>query len=49
MKNFPKVARDMFWAQMIWTFGFLGVMFIINIVKIVINLVRGTEADVFGK
>jgi len=45
MKNFPKVAADMFWAQMIWTFGFLGVMFIINIVKIVINLVRGTEAD----
>ncbi|WP_068677308.1 hypothetical protein [Oceanobacillus sp. Castelsardo] len=45
MKNFPKVTADMFWMQMLWTFGFLGVMFIINIIKIVIDLIQGTEVD----
>lgn len=45
MKNYTKVTRDLFWTQMTWAYGFLGVMFFINIVKIVINFIRGTEVD----
>jgi hypothetical protein len=45
MRKFPKVASDMFQFQMVWAFGFLGVMLIINIVKIVINFIQGTEVE----
>lgn len=45
MKNYIKITNDLFWTQMKWTYGFLGVMFFINIVKIAFNFFRGTEVD----
>jgi len=45
MRNYPRVAADMVWSQMSWTFGFLGVMLVINIIQRVINVVQGTEVD----
>jgi hypothetical protein len=45
MKNYPRVAADMVWSQMSWTFGFLGIMIIINIVQRAINVIQGTEVD----
>ncbi|MFA1819203.1 hypothetical protein ACDX78_03185 [Virgibacillus oceani] len=45
MRSYPKIAADMFWTLMSWTFGFLGVMIIINIVQRAINVIQGTEVD----
>src|SRR5690625_4552871 len=45
MRNFPRVAADMVWSQMSWTFGFLGVMIIINIIQRAMNVIQGTEVD----
>lgn len=42
---FPKVAKDMFWVQLTWTFGFLGIMLAINIFKIIVATVQGNEVD----
>lgn len=45
--TYSKVATDMFWVQSIWTGGFLGILLLINIGKLIINGVNGTEADGF--
>ena len=45
MKTYPKLAADMFWTLMSWTFGFLGVMIVINIIQRAINVIQGTEVD----
>ncbi|GAB3798573.1 hypothetical protein [Virgibacillus kimchii] len=45
MRNSPKIAADMFLTLMSWTFGFLGVMLIINIIQRIANFVQGTEVD----
>jgi hypothetical protein len=45
MHNFPKVAADMAWVLMSWTFGFLGVMIIINMIQRTVSFIQGTEVD----
>jgi len=45
MKNYLKVTRDLFWTQMGWTFGFLGIMFVINLIQIVLSITQGSEVD----
>src|SRR5690606_29352554 len=45
--NFPKVATDMFMVQLIWTAGFLGIMLIVNIVKLIIAGNQGNLAEGF--
>lgn len=42
---FPKVANDMLWVQLTWTFGFLGIMLAINIYKIISAIIQGGMAD----
>jgi len=42
---FPKVANDMFWVQLFWALGFLGVMLVINIIKIIIATFQGNEPN----
>lgn len=44
---FPKVAKDMFWIQSTWTFGFLGIMLAINIFKIIYGIIQNTGVDDF--
>lgn len=45
--NYPKVATDMFAIQMSWTLGFLGVMFIIHMIKIITSLFSGNNPEVY--
>jgi len=45
MKDYLKVTGDLFWTQMTWTFGFLGIMFIINLIQIGFNVFQGTEVE----
>lgn len=45
MKNYPKVAADMFLTLMSWTFGFLGVMILVNLVQRTISYIQGAEVD----
>ncbi|WP_164215955.1 hypothetical protein [Virgibacillus sp. YIM 98842] len=45
MKNYPKITRDMFLVLMSWTFGFIGVMIVINIIQRGINVIQGAEVD----
>lgn len=40
---YPKVATDMFWAQLSWAFGYLGVLAMIHIVRIVTSFMNDTE------
>lgn len=40
---YPKIASDLFWAQLFWAFGYLGIMLIIHIVKIVLAVVNNVE------
>jgi hypothetical protein len=47
ISNYPKVARDMFFAQLNWTFGFFGVMLVIHIIKIVLAYIQGGDIDSF--
>lgn len=44
---YPKVALGMFSVQMSWTAGFLGVLFIVNLVKIIYAGVQGNEVAGF--
>lgn len=44
INHFPKVAFDMFIMQLVWTMGFLGIMLIIHIVKIVMMTFFGGDA-----
>lgn len=44
-RTFLKVAKDMFWVQMSWTFGFLGITLAINILKIIRATIQGNGAD----
>ncbi len=37
---YPKVAIDMFWTQFFWALSYLGVMFVIHIVKIVATFIN---------
>ncbi len=30
---YPKVATDLYWIQILWTLGFLGILLLIQIVK----------------
>lgn len=43
--TYPKVATDLFWVQLFWAFGFLGIMFVIHLIKLVmaINSNNGIE------
>ncbi|WP_100012482.1 hypothetical protein [Lentibacillus sediminis] len=42
---FPKVVMDMFWIQMTWALGFLGIMLIVNIIKIGRTLLGNDSVD----
>lgn len=44
---YPKVASDMFWSQLIWAFGFLGIMLIIHIVKLILAIFNQDQVDSF--
>ncbi len=44
---FPRVAKDIFFVQLMWTGGFLGIMLIVNIVKLIIAGIKGNEAEGF--
>jgi len=46
-KNFPKVASDMFFVQGMWASGFLGVMLIIQIIKLVTSTFSNQEVNTF--
>lgn len=45
MKVYRKTANDMFFAQGSWAFGFLSVVFIIHIVKMVVSYFTGSEIN----
>ena len=42
---YPKVATDLFWVQLFWSFGFLGVMFVIHIIKVILGIINGNEIN----
>lgn len=44
-RNYPNVIKDMFWVQMSWAFGFLGIMLAINIFKIIQATIQGNGVD----
>ncbi|QUG43273.1 hypothetical protein KD050_08665 [Psychrobacillus sp. INOP01] len=44
---FPKVATDLFWVQLFWAFGFLGIMFAIHIVKIVLAINSDNDMELY--
>lgn len=37
---YPKIAVDMFWIQLFWALGYLGVLFVIHVIKIVTSLIN---------
>ncbi len=43
--NSLKVATDMFFVKLNWTFGFLGVMFVIQLVRAMIAILKNSEVD----
>lgn len=42
---YPKVATDMFMAMSIWTYGFMGIVLIVQIVKAIIAFNNGNNID----
>lgn len=44
---FTKVATDMFWAQLFWAFGFLGIMLVIHLVKIVLAINSDNDLELY--
>lgn len=44
---YTKVASDMFWSQLIWACGFLGIMLIIHIIKLVLAIFNHNKVDFF--
>ena len=42
---YPKVATDLFWIQLFWSLGFLGVMFVIHIIKVILGSINGNEIN----
>ncbi|MUK88222.1 hypothetical protein GMD78_07430 [Ornithinibacillus sp. L9] len=50
MKNkaiYLKVTNDMFWVQLFWAFGVMGVMLIIQIGKLILGINQGNAPDNF--
>lgn len=43
--NFPKVAKEMFWIQLSWTVWFLGIVLLVNIIRIITSMNQNTEVD----
>ena len=46
-RNFPKVASDLFMVQGIWASGYLGIMLVVQIVKIILSLLSNNEVATF--
>ncbi|MCM3387172.1 hypothetical protein M3649_03380 [Ureibacillus chungkukjangi] len=46
-RNYPKVASDMFFLQGTWASGFLGVMLIVQIIKMITSYFNGNEVNTF--
>ena len=46
-RNYPKVASDMFFVQGTWAAGFLGVMIIVQIIKIITSYFNGNEVNTY--
>ena len=42
---YPKVATDLFWIQLFWSLGFLGVMFVIHVIKVILGSINGNEIN----
>lgn len=40
---YPKVATDLFWVQLFWALGFLGVLLVIQIIKAILSITQGNE------
>ena len=38
---YPKVATDLYWIQILWTLGFLGMLLLIQIVKAILPIGKG--------
>lgn len=46
-KIFSKVATDLFWIQLFWALGFIGVMFVIHLIKIVVAINTGNDIEIY--
>lgn len=44
---FSKVATDLFWVQLFWAFGFLGIMLAIHVVKVALAINNDTDIEVY--
>lgn len=44
---FSKVATDLFWVQLFWAFGFLGIMLAIHVVKVVLAINSDNDIEVY--
>src|SRR4051794_22873455 len=42
---YPKVATDLFFVQLFWSFGFLGVLLVVHIIKIILGIMNGSEIN----
>lgn len=42
---FPKVAKEMFWVQLSWTLWFLGIVLVVNIIRVITSINQNTEVD----
>lgn len=42
---YPKVATDLYWVQLFWALGFLGVLLVIQIIKMIISITKGIEMN----
>lgn len=45
--NSLKVTNDIFYVLMTWTLGFLGVMFVIQLVRATMSFINGSEIDTY--
>lgn len=44
---FPRVATDLFWVQLFWAFGFLGIMLAIHVVEIVVAINSNNDIELY--
>ncbi|TQR16265.1 hypothetical protein [Psychrobacillus soli] len=42
---YPKVATDLYWVQLFWALGFLGVLLVIQIIKTILSITKGIEMN----
>ena len=42
---YPKIAVDVFWIQLFWALGYLGVVFVIHIIKTVTSIINNDKVS----